>query len=193
MVTLPLSVAPSSTVRRATLTSPLRRPEPPSRRRRLAVTLPLTWPRTLTFAPSIVAWTLAVLSTDTSPLALSSPSTLPWILRSPWISSRPCRLSRGPRLTTLLPPFWVVPGEWVPDFSAWAMWASSTGLIDVSIVLLNSDDEFNVRLDVKASELRIGRASIVAGCSQGQRKGRLPRFLGAQTPARNCFHGLDGP
>src|SRR5207245_6220041 len=121
MVTLPFSVAPSSTVRRPTLTSPLRRPDPPSVRRRRAVTLPLTWPRTLTLEPSMVAWTLAVLSTDTSPLTLSSPSTVPATLRSPWISRRPCMLSRGPRLTTLVPPFWVVAGGWVPDFSAWAI------------------------------------------------------------------------
>src|SRR5260370_40046814 len=142
MVTLPVRVAPSSTVSRATLTSPLRRPDPPSVRRRRAVTLPLTWPRTLILEPSIVAWMLAVLSTVTSPLALSSPSTLPWTLRSPWMSRRPCKLSRGPRLTTLLPPFGVVAGA---DFSAWAIWASSTALMSFSPVLLNSDGQLDLR------------------------------------------------
>src|ERR1700687_5419546 len=144
IVTLPFSVAPSSTVRRATLTSPLSRPDPPSVRRRRAVTLPLAWPRTLTFEPSIVAWMLAVLSTVTSPLALSSPSTLPWTLRSPWMSRRPCRLSRGPRLTRLVPPFGVVAGA---DFSAWAIWASSTTCSSISLVLLNSDGQLDLRID----------------------------------------------
>src|SRR5713226_7465273 len=144
MTTLPFSVAPSSTVRRATLTSPFSRPDPPSVRRRRAVTLPLTWPRTLTLPPSMVAWTLAVLSTVTSPLTLSSPSTLPWILRSPWISRRPCRLSRGPRLTTLVPPFWVAAGA---DFSAWAIWASSTACSSLCLVLLNSDGQLDLRID----------------------------------------------
>src|ERR1700682_285765 len=121
MTTLPFSVAPSSTVSRATFTSPLSLPEPPRVRRFLAVTLPLTWPRTFTFEPSIDAWMAAVESTVTSPLALSSPSTLPWILRSPWMLRVPCRLSRGPRLTTLVPPFGVEAVGWVADFSAWAM------------------------------------------------------------------------
>ena len=53
IVTLPLSVVPSSTFSRPTLTSPLKRPLPPSVRRRRAVTVPVTWPRTLTFEPSI--------------------------------------------------------------------------------------------------------------------------------------------
>src|ERR1700694_5183503 len=144
MVTLPLSVAPSSTVSRATLTSPLRRPDPPSVRRRRDAPLPFAWPRTLTFEPSIVAWMLAVLSTVTSPLALSSPSTLPWTLRSPWMSRRPCRLSPGPRLTRLVPPFGVVAGA---DFSAWAIWASSTTCSSISLVLLNSDGQLDLRID----------------------------------------------
>src|SRR5438477_547072 len=59
MVTLPFSVAPSSTVRRPTFTSPFSRPDPPRVRRRLAVTFPVTWPRTWTFAPSIDAWMVA--------------------------------------------------------------------------------------------------------------------------------------
>src|SRR5206468_1325652 len=105
MATLPLSVAPSSTVSLPTRTSPLSLPDPPRVRRRLALTLPLTWPRTETFPPSIVAETLAVDSTATSPLTFSSPSTVPWMRRSPWISRRPCSESCAPSVTTLVPPF----------------------------------------------------------------------------------------
>jgi len=65
----------------------------------------------------VAAWIVAPESTVTSPLAFRSPSTVPAIFRSPWISRRPCRMSRAPRLTTLVPPFGVL-DAWSAVFSA---------------------------------------------------------------------------
>src|SRR2546421_4350645 len=85
--TLPLNVAPSSTVRRATRTSPpIRDASLPTTRRLYAVTAPLTLPE-----PEI----------SMSPVASSDPSTVPETCRSPSMNSWPTRRSFGPRTTEL--------------------------------------------------------------------------------------------
>src|SRR5712692_9189604 len=55
------------------------------------------------------------------------------------MSRRPCRLSRGPRVTTFVPPFGGAPaGEWLAVFSAWAISDSFSSSVDLSTTRINS-------------------------------------------------------